>query len=112
MTKSTCQTPTNLARNLSIREKCRHQSAKLPPTNQFPSTDVDGFTLSLMRTASGMGLRDLMRQCEEALMASVDAGNCIRYFATADDIGAEGLKAHCSNLISSHWVRDIQHGGG
>ena len=66
---------------------------------------MDGFTLTLMRTASGMGLRDLVRQCEESLTASVDVGNCIRYFATADEIGAEGLRAHCSNLISSHWVR-------
>ena len=71
---------------------------------QFPASDADGFTLTLMRTASGMGLGALVRRCEEALTAAVDAGNCIRYFATADEIGAEGLRAHCSSLISSHWV--------
>ena len=46
-----------------------------------------------------------MRRCEEALTASVDVGNCIRYFATADEIGAEGLRDHCSKLISRLCVR-------
>ena len=81
-----------------------HPALTISKRSQFPASDVDGFTLTLMRTASGMGLRHLVRQCEESLMASVDVGNCIRYFATADEIGAEGLGAHCSNLISSHWV--------
>jgi hypothetical protein len=70
----------------------------------FPTDDADTFTLTLMKTGSEFKLPDLVRKCEEALVASVNVGNCIRYFATADAIGAEGLKAHCSQLISSHWV--------
>lgn len=38
-------------------------------------------------------------------MASVSETNCIRFYTTADEIGAETLKEHCSSLISAHWVR-------
>ena len=37
-------------------------------------------------------------------MAAVDVTNCIRFYTTADEIGALELKAHCSQLISTHWV--------
>lgn len=30
--------------------------------------------------------------------------NCIQYYQTAEEIGAETLKQHCSQLISNHWV--------
>jgi hypothetical protein len=42
--------------------------------------------------------------CERALMAEVDIRNCIRFYTTADEIGAAELKNHCSQLISAHWV--------
>jgi hypothetical protein len=38
-------------------------------------------------------------------MSSVNKSNCVRYYSTADKIDAEGLRSHCSELISAHWVR-------
>lgn len=46
---------------------------------------------------------DLYR-CEKALMASVNVKNCVKFYTTADEIGAQTLKEHCSSLISAHWV--------
>ena len=37
-------------------------------------------------------------------MSSVNVKNCIRYYQTAEEIGANVLKEHCSELISNHWV--------
>lgn len=37
-------------------------------------------------------------------MASVNVKNCVKFYTTADEIGAETLKEHCSSLISAHWV--------
>jgi hypothetical protein len=37
-------------------------------------------------------------------MASVNVHNCVRFYTTADEIGAETLKEHSSGLISAHWV--------
>jgi len=38
-------------------------------------------------------------------MVSVNVHNCIRYYQTAEEIGAVLLRDYCSQLISSHWVR-------
>lgn len=43
-------------------------------------------------------------RCEKALMASVNVKNCVKFYTTADEIGAHTLKEHCSSLISAHWV--------
>ena len=49
-------------------------------------------------------------RCEQSLMSSVDVRNCIKYYQTAEEIGALSLRDHCSQLISSHWVnRDHLH---
>lgn len=48
-----------------------------------------------------------MNRCEKALMASVNVKNCVKFYTTADEIGAQTLKEHCSSLISAHWVRFI-----
>ena len=37
-------------------------------------------------------------------MVSVSVHNCIRYYQTAEEIGAVLLRDYCSQLISSHWV--------
>lgn len=37
-------------------------------------------------------------------MASVNVKNCVKFYTTADEIGAQTLKEHCSSLISAHWV--------
>ncbi|XP_025406363.1 rabankyrin-5 isoform X2 [Sipha flava] len=36
-------------------------------------------------------------------MASVNVKNCVKFYTTADEIGAHTLKEHCSSLISAHW---------
>ena len=33
----------------------------------------------------------------------VSVNNCVRFYATADEIDARRLKEHCSHLISSNW---------
>ncbi|KAK3918452.1 Rabankyrin-5, partial [Frankliniella fusca] len=72
-------------------------------TDQVDLSGGDGHLLDLMRAASTFSLEDLVNKCENALMASVNVKNCVRFYTTADEIGAETLKEHCSTLISSHW---------
>ncbi|XP_037781934.1 rabankyrin-5-like [Penaeus monodon] len=62
------------------------------------------FTLSLMRAAACFSLNPLMKRCEKALMGWVTVRNCVRLYTTADEIGAQTLRDHCSTLISTHWV--------
>ena len=57
-----------------------------------------------MKKAKGFGLPELMEKCQERLLASVQIHNCIRYYTTAEEIGAHVLKDHCSQIISTHWV--------
>ena len=68
-------------------------------------TDDDGFTLDLMKKAKSLRLTELVDKCEETLISSVNVKNCIRFYATADEINATTLRDYCSQLISSHWVR-------
>ncbi len=51
------------------------------------------------------GVMLLYCRCEKALMSSVTVRNCIKFYQTAEEISAELLKQHCSQLISNHWVR-------
>ena len=37
-------------------------------------------------------------------MSSVSVSNCIKFYQTAEDIGAEGLRKYCEEIITSHWV--------
>lgn len=53
----------------------------------------------------------LINRCENGLMSFVNMKNCIRFYQTAEEIQAELLKNHCSELISNHWVSiDIHYG--
>ncbi|XP_026813922.1 rabankyrin-5-like [Rhopalosiphum maidis] len=72
-------------------------------TDQVDFSKGDGFILSLMKTADTFVLDDLVNKCEKALMASVNVKNCVKFYTTADEIGAHTLKEHCSSLISAHW---------
>ena len=45
-------------------------------------------------------------RCENGLISFVNMKNCIQFYQTAEEMGAEVLKKHCSELISNHWVRD------
>ncbi len=65
------------------------------------------FKLDLLRTSKRFNLPGLMALCERALLASVNVRNCIKFYTTAEDIGASGLQSYCSQLISTHWVNSI-----
>lgn len=67
----------------------------------------DTFKLSLMKTSKRFNLPDLMLVCERALVSSVHIRNCIKFYTTAEEIGANELKNHCSRLISTHWVLQL-----
>ncbi|KAJ1524187.1 hypothetical protein ONE63_010710 [Megalurothrips usitatus] len=72
-------------------------------TDQVDLSGGDDHLLDLMRAAGLFHLDDLVKKCENALMASVNVKNCVRFYTTADEIGAKSLKEHCSTLISAHW---------
>ena len=57
-----------------------------------------------MKAAKEFSLPHLLVMCERALIASVQLRNCIKLYTTAEEIGANELKEHCSRLISTHWV--------
>ena len=40
-------------------------------------------------------------------MSSVSIANCIKYYQTAEDIGAKDLQKYCAEIISSHWVCNL-----
>ena len=43
-------------------------------------------------------------RCEKMLMSSVSVSNCIKFYQTAEDIGAKDLQKYCAEIISNHWV--------
>ena len=43
------------------------------------------------------------------LMSSVSVSNCIKFYQTAEDIGAKDLQKYCAEIISNHWVGYILH---
>ncbi|VVC93127.1 unnamed protein product, partial [Leptidea sinapis] len=63
----------------------------------------DVFALQLMKSAATFKLHGLVGKCEQALIATVGVRTCVKFYSAADEIGATGLKEHCSGLISAHW---------
>jgi ankyrin repeat protein len=61
------------------------------------------FILEVMRIAKRFVLNNLVEVCEKALMSFVNVLNCVKFYQTADEIGAINLKNHCSELVSNHW---------
>jgi len=41
------------------------------------------------------------------LMSSVSVSNCIKFYQTAEDIGAKDLQKYCAEIISNHWVGGV-----
>jgi len=41
------------------------------------------------------------------LMSSVSVSNCIKFYQTAEDIGAKDLQKYCAEIISNHWVGEV-----
>uniref|UniRef100_A0A0P4WJ56 FYVE-type domain-containing protein n=1 Tax=Scylla olivacea TaxID=85551 RepID=A0A0P4WJ56_SCYOL len=72
-------------------------------TDQVSLLKDHTFTLNLMRAAASFSLLPLMKRCEKALMGWVTVRNCVRLYTTAEEIGAQTLRDHCSTLISTHW---------
>ncbi|XP_060560051.1 rabankyrin-5-like, partial [Ruditapes philippinarum] len=62
-----------------------------------------GFLLELLRAATRFKLEHLRQRCESGLMSYVNMKNCIQFYQTAEEMDAELLKSHCSELISNHW---------
>jgi hypothetical protein len=46
----------------------------------------------------------LLFRCEVALISSITVRNCLKFYKVAEEIGAQVLQTHCSQLISTHWV--------
>ncbi|CAG2167793.1 unnamed protein product [Oppiella nova] len=63
----------------------------------------EDFILDVMRSAKRYDLNPLVELCEQTLMSFVNVSNCVQFYQTADEIGAEHLKNHCSELVSTHW---------
>lgn len=40
-------------------------------------------------------------------MSSVSVSNCIKFYQTAEDIGAKDLQKYCAEIISNHWVGEV-----
>jgi len=51
-----------------------------------------------------MTMTIILYRCESGLMSYVNMKNCIQFYQTAEEMSAELLKGHCSELISNHWV--------
>ncbi|GAB1599554.1 rabankyrin-5-like, partial, partial [Argonauta hians] len=61
------------------------------------------FLLELLKVSARFQLDSLGTRCENALMSFVTVKNCIQFYQSAEEMAAELLKKHCSELISSHW---------
>uniref|UniRef100_T1J2P3 BTB domain-containing protein n=1 Tax=Strigamia maritima TaxID=126957 RepID=T1J2P3_STRMM len=72
-------------------------------TDEVEFKEGDAFILELMTAANRYKLTALIERCEQALVSSVNVSNCIKFYTTADEIGAEILKNHCSEMIANHW---------
>uniref|UniRef100_A0A6P8I0Z8 Rabankyrin-5-like n=1 Tax=Actinia tenebrosa TaxID=6105 RepID=A0A6P8I0Z8_ACTTE len=67
----------------------------------FPKDE--SFLIQLVKAANKYKLKDLRHRCEKMLMSSVNVSNCIKFYQTAEDIGAKELQKYCAEIISSHW---------
>ena len=67
------------------------------------SAHDEDFILNIIKTAKKFSLQPLIEKCEESLMSFVNVRNCVKFYQLADEIEANMLKNHCSELISSYW---------
>jgi ankyrin repeat protein len=61
------------------------------------------FILNMMKAAKEFDLPSLVQKCENKLMTFVVVRNCVRFYQVADQLAVDGLKNHCSRMISNHW---------
>ncbi|KAK7469532.1 hypothetical protein BaRGS_00036438, partial [Batillaria attramentaria] len=72
-------------------------------TDEINIKAEDTFLLELLRAATRFKLEALRKRCENGLISFVNMKNCIQFYQTSEEMGAEVLKKHCSELISNHW---------
>lgn len=65
----------------------------------------DSYVLEMMKVARQYQLLPLFSKCEQTLITSVNVRNCIRFYQSAEEIGASCLHQHCTELLVAHWVR-------
>ncbi|CAF2499543.1 unnamed protein product [Rotaria sp. Silwood2] len=82
-------------------------------TDEIAEKQNEDFLLNLMKTAKRFELKELIDQCEVALISAITVRNCLKFYKVAEEIGAQVLQTHCSQLISAHWndftSEDFQH---
>jgi len=61
------------------------------------------FIIELVKAANTYRLNPLKERCEKILMSSITVSNCIKFYQTAEDIGADSLRKYCAEIIASHW---------
>lgn len=72
-------------------------------TDQINIQADETFLLDLLKSSVKFKLHSLCARCENALMSFVNMKNCIKFYQSAEEMGADILKNHCSELISNHW---------
>ena len=96
-------------------------------TDEIVEKQNEDFLLTLMKTAKRFELKELIDQyvefiddffsslirltclsrCEVNLISTINVRNCLKFYKVAEEIGAQVLQSHCSQLISTHWVRSM-----
>ncbi|XP_015790666.1 rabankyrin-5-like [Tetranychus urticae] len=73
-------------------------------TDQIDLTsNIEETILTIIKIAKRFHLSSLVEKCEESLMSFVNVRNCVKFYQIADEIQADVLKNHCSQLISNYW---------
>ncbi|KAK6190601.1 hypothetical protein SNE40_002431 [Patella caerulea] len=86
-----------------IKYEVGHAMMKWVYTDEINLKVEDTFLLELLRAATRFKLESLRVRCENGLMSFVNMKNCIKFYQTAEEMSAEVLKLHCSELITNHW---------
>ncbi|CAF1118017.1 unnamed protein product [Rotaria sordida] len=73
-------------------------------TDEIVEKQNEDFLLTLMKIAKRFELKELIDQCEVALISAVNVRNCLKFYKIAEEINASVLQIHCSQLISTHWT--------
>uniref|UniRef100_A0A8C7BGU5 Rabankyrin-5 n=1 Tax=Neovison vison TaxID=452646 RepID=A0A8C7BGU5_NEOVI len=72
-------------------------------TDELEFREDDAFLTELMKLANRFQLQLLRERCEKSVMSLVNVRNCIRFYQTAEELGAGTLMNYCAEIIASHW---------
>lgn len=59
--------------------------------------------LEILKISKKFSLSHLSNRCEESLIAAITVKNCIQFYKSSSEIGADKVQSHCSKLISHYW---------